>query len=129
MLDRLMENNPRLFAAGGRVLQRDLVPGAELRQGAGEHLGGEVGVALRGRDGRVPEDALDLADIGAVPEEPRCDRVADRVRGQVTLNPSAAAVTVEEALDRVNGDALARSVDEQKRGLYRGFLPRIEVGR
>lgn len=67
------------------------------------HLGevpdGHVRVDLRRGDGRVAEDSLDVADVGAGSQEMRGERVPERVGADKPREPCALRVPAHELAD------------------------------
>ena len=73
----------------------------------------DVCINLRGREARVAEEFLYVAQVGAAVQEVRGERVAQGVRADVVYPGSLLYVLVNHAPDRARGDARALVVQEE----------------
>lgn len=59
----------------------------------------DMRVDLRCGDRGVAEEGLDGADVGTVSEQVRCERMPQRVRGDVLRDTGGTRVVIDDALD------------------------------
>src|SRR4051794_31956635 len=78
-----------------------------------EPLGRQVRVDLRRGDVGVPEHLLHRAEVAAAGEEVRGERVAQRVRAHLLLEPGRARVALDDLVEALAREARAAPVDEQ----------------
>src|SRR6266498_651276 len=88
--------------------------GMGLLVGSAETVGGDVGVDLRGRHGRVAEKLLHAPKVGASFEQMRCGGVAEAVRRQVGSIDGTDPLVHETSYGSLI-DPTATSTDEHRR--------------
>lgn len=79
-------------------------------------LGIDMGVDLGGQDGAVPQEILDLADIGPVRHQLSGHRMAQHVRGEMGGYPGLPCAFSEHEADGLGGQRLGVPVDEEGAG-------------
>src|SRR5438093_250277 len=90
--------------------------------------GADMGVALRGREPAVAEQLLDHPEVGAVVEQVRGERVAQRVRAHAARDAGGADRAPDDRMDRAHAEPPAPMVDED-RPAAGGAPPEIGVQR
>ena len=99
----IREIGPRPGGSAGLVgrLFLALAPvGVRLRVDPGQPLVGQVGVDLGGGEVLVPEELLDHSQVRAAVEEVGGERVSERVRARLAVEPRAVNVLVQDLPDR-----------------------------
>src|SRR5438093_2771059 len=76
--------------------------------------GADMGVALRGREPAVAEQLLDHPEVGAVVEQVRGERVAQRVRAHAARDAGGADRAPDDRMDRAHAEPPAPMVDEDR---------------
>src|SRR5439155_5227315 len=94
-------------------------------------LDGYLSVLLRGRQAYVPEHLLDGAEVCALGQEVRGERVPQGMRARLEVGPEPPDILLHQAVDRPRGEPASAGVQEQGRaaGLRfpQDFFPDGEV--
>src|ERR1700728_1337963 len=69
-------------------------------------LAGHVRIDLRGRQVAVPEQHLHHPQIRPVVEQMGCERVSERVRGEIAINARLAGITFDDVPERLARHAI-----------------------
>src|ERR1700687_3019447 len=85
-----------------------------------EALARDVGVDLRGRNVRMPEEELHHAQIGAVIDEVRREGVAQSMRGNRLANAGRARMALHQRPERLTCHRRATRSNEKRLGLAPG---------